>query len=438
MFIAHSEAQLVLERLGLPFISVDNAAPANHSELVIVDADDSDVNAAADLNAGYVLREAIAWEPGDSTGSAGSAARVPQGSVSSASHLSDEPDQRMNTRHAPHTHARFTDVDMSTGSQSRTGSSHGGLRRSPLRSLDHVDNVSEHSRSTGHATDAGMDSQSFQGYASDTQFTQAHAGAGTLVCMDDVDRVRKRTRKRWTTTTLKELRQDDYENMPPAQCVMVATRASMALQIQTDRASEAAKQCRALKRMNSRQEKLLQKRQKLLDEANHRSGLEIVSAGKTGKRMTTQSAFAVGIRRNMSNIAAADFGSTILMDMSHQRVTRSELKTCAAMLCRMKSLCSSVVGSHASSCSSHPERGLVVSGQSEWQLSTISFRCDATNSSIWRREKLHVLDVDFAWVKDFAAVRSYDGDHAIAVARCLPLGPAFELICHVSCVMHFG
>ena len=246
--------------------------------------------------------------------------------------------------------------------------------------------------------------------------------------MGDIDHIRKRAAKRWTTATLKDLRQQDYENMSPAQCALVAAKASIALQIQTERASEASKQCKALKRMNSRQEKLLQKRQKLLDEANHRSGLEIVSVGKTGKRMTTQSAFAVGIRRNMSNIAAADFGSTILMDMSHQRVTRSELKTCAAMLCRMRSLCSSVVGHESSQ--SQTEQGLVVSGHSSWQLSTISFRCDATNSSIWRREKLHVLDVDFAWVKDFEAVRAYDGQKAIAVARCLPLGLTCKFMRH--------
>eukprot|EP00439_Symbiodinium_sp_Y106_P034243 s1014_g4.t1 len=111
--------------------------------------------------------------------------------------------------------------------------------------------------------------------------------------------------------------------------------------------------------------------------------------------------FAVGIRRNLSNIAAADFGATVLQAISHQRVCRCEVRTGAAILARMRHQCS-----RAKAADSTP-----------WALTVVSFRCDATNSSIWRREKLHVLDVDLAWVKDHEAAKAFNARGAFECHR---------------------
>ena len=177
----------------------------------------------------------------------------------------------------------------------------------------------------------------------------------------------------------------------------------------------AQKQIRLLKRANQQKDLQLNKKQKMIDSLAKTSGFESVTVGKSGKRISTQSMFATGVRRNLSNIAATDFGATVLQDVSQQRVTRAEVRTCAALLARMKSTCSPVAFAPL------PEVGaaceLICDGP--WRLSTVSFRSDATTSSIWRREKLHVLDVDFAWVANTAATRRYDAPNAIKCVPCL-------------------
>ena len=110
----------------------------------------------------------------------------------------------------------------------------------------------------------------------------------------------------------------------------------------------------------------------------------------------------------MSNIAASDFGATVMFDISHQRVCRAEVRTCAAFLAHMRGWCSAAVES--------------VTGQDrQWGLITIIWHCDATNSSIWKREKLHVLDVDVAYIHDSNAVSNFDADKAVRCKRCLLL-----------------
>ena len=194
-----------------------------------------------------------------------------------------------------------------------------------------------------------------------------------------------------------------------------------------------------------RQEKALKKKQKQLDEARAKTCLDIVSVGKTGKRMSTSSGFAIGFRRNLSNISAADFGSTVMMDISHQRVCRSEVKTAAAILSRMKSFCAAFMDTlYCNDHHDHPSPALPpvvgeLAGERDggvplpsesfenFSLMTVASRCDATNSSIWKREKLHVLDVDVAMVTNFDSLRKYDANNAITFRRCLLLSPALAV-----------
>ena len=231
---------------------------------------------------------------------------------------------------------------------------------------------------------------------------------------------------RWTPAVIQQLSRKDFENMPPGQCALVAAKSSSALKSLTQRHQAAQKQIRALKRSNKLQLEALSKKQRLLDAARSKSTLEVVPIGRTGKRTSLQSVYAIGIRRNLSNISASDFGATILQDISHQRVTRSEVRTAAAILCRMQDVCSSVILKNSTPDAARPEASESVSAaghvpisDGEWQLCTISMRCDATNSSIWKRETLHVLDVDFAWVVDASAVRKFDSTKVMRIVRCL-------------------
>ena len=209
--------------------------------------------------------------------------------------------------------------------------------------------------------------------------------------------------RRWTTAKLQELSSNDYAGMPQGMCVMVAGRASQALSKEAAKCKQVTRQMKALKRANQLQAQTIAKKQRLLDESRSKSSLEIVTVGKSGCRISNQSVFAVGVRRNLSNIAAADFGATVLQAISHQRVCRCEVRTGAAILARMRSQCS-----RAKSVDNTP-----------WALTIVSLRCDATNSSIWRREKLHVLDVDLAWVKDHEAVKAFNARGAFECHRCL-------------------
>ena len=306
-----------------------------------------------------------------------------------------------------------TNVFVETGGGTipmRQGSRPGTQRAFSLRSMS--------SRSWGSMENEENQSQSHSqsSQCCDDVIVEADSQAPSslqIACVDSSSQHRRR--QRWTISALQALSQSDYENMPAPQCALVASKTSIALASQVQRATEAAKQIKALKRMNKIQAAALQKKQRKLDEVTEKSCLEIVPIGRTGKRMSVQSCFAMGLRRNMSNIAAADFGSTIMQDISHQRVCRSEVKTGAAILSRMRSRCDEALS-----------QARQPSDEEDWSLTAVSFRCDATNSSIWKREKLHVLDADVAYVCDKQAVRNFDAAKAFIVHRCL------------SCPQHTG
>ena len=228
--------------------------------------------------------------------------------------------------------------------------------------------------------------------------------------------------RRFPLKKLKSMEQKDYENMTHAQCALVASKASKALAAQSNRADEAMKQLKALKRLNKAQEATAQKKQRTDAAKQGSTCLEIVPVGKAGTRITTQSFLAVGIRRNMSNIAASDFGATVMYDLSHQRVCRAEVRTCAAVLSKMRGWCSAAVET-------------ITGNTRPWGLITVIFRCDATNSSIWKRENLHVLDVDVAYIHDHDAIGSFDADKAIRCERCLLLPQLNSTDSHVLHVL---
>ena len=121
-----------------------------------------------------------------------------------------------------------------------------------------------------------------------------------------------------------------------------------------------------------------------------RSTLELQTRGHSNKRLTAESVLSVGLRRNFSNIAACDFGSTILFPLSHQTVTRCEVRTSSAL---KGSLSSFVLEGLRECYELHDACKDLVAPTRSYSLMTIALRSDATNSSIWRRQKLHLCEV---------------------------------------------
>ena len=372
VFISHADAQAVLAALHLPFIS--NAYQHGNAGNECMVVDDDDTLAVVEVNGSISASASQAHvSHSDSLGSL-RPAQPAQPAVPRYLHAMG--------RRTSSTASLHSDVSHTSSCTQRSESTSWNSVAHALVEIDDTDNdpgvLVEISSNTSHRKD-----------------------------------------KRWTPATLKSLGQHDYENMTPAQCAFVAAKASSALQQQTQRNQIAQQQLRSLKRANKMQEQQLVKKQRLLDDAMTKSSLQIVRIGKTKKRMSTQSIYAVGLRRNMCNIAAADLGAVLLEEMSHQRVTRAEVRTAAAALCRMRDVCSSVVQAKLMAPALQSAESHATLGGGQWQLSTVALRCDATNSSIWRREKLHVLDVDFAWVSDMDAVKKFDATKAISSVCCL-------------------
>ena len=119
------------------------------------------------------------------------------------------------------------------------------------------------------------------------------------------------------------------------------------------------------------------------------SSLELRTRGKTNKRLTADSVLAVGLRRNFSNIASSDFGSTILFPLSHQTVTRCEVRAASALKAAFTAFV--LERMHISELLTQETRG-ASEPMTSYTLMTLAIRSDATNSNIWKRQKLHLCE----------------------------------------------
>lgn len=149
--------------------------------------------------------------------------------------------------------------------------------------------------------------------------------------------------------------------------------------------------------------------------------LSIVKAGKAqdgrGGRLTLKSVFCVGIRKSLSNIATADFGRTICIDMSHQTVARCEIRTAAALIRSVWRFHSEVVQHFTTALSwglhAEPEEL-----PDNWTLFGYSIKADATSSSIWQRKKLHVLECRSCFVSNMEQLAHGNFTGAITEVYC--------------------
>ena len=235
---------------------------------------------------------------------------------------------------------------------------------------------------------------------------------------------------------LANLSEDDYRHMSAARMSVVAGQCSRELRKALAKAKASQATSKGLKRKLTTNEGKFDKKIKKLEERlasiSSVSTLEVATKGKSGKRLTTLASIAVGLRRNFSNIAAGDFGAVILRDISANTVIRSEIKCAASIAMDMRWFSSQAISSlRLEGLEFVPD----VSGHNmsschlPWSLMLICIRSDATNSSIWRREKLSLLEAEVGIVK--TPIPSLDkyttGDLSwLSRRRCLYLDARFE------------
>ena len=205
---------------------------------------------------------------------------------------------------------------------------------------------------------------------------------------------------------LVQLTQEDFRQMPQGRCVAVAAQACAALA----RARAETKLARAQSRRSKNQLAIVSKKAKAKPKsANMNSCLVLQTKGKTGRRLTAQSHFSVAVRRNFSTMAACDFGAVVLHDISAATVLRAETKAGAALQSHVREVAADLLepareaAEAAASAAADDASALEAADCTDvtkepWWLAAVCLRCDATNSSIWRREKLHVLEAELGVV----------------------------------------
>lgn len=140
-----------------------------------------------------------------------------------------------------------------------------------------------------------------------------------------------------------------------------------------------------------------------------------------GGRLSLNNIFSIGLRRSCTSIAAADFAIVSMVEVSAQTVLRCELRTAAAICQSMRLFVSFALDS----CFEQHRTG-------QWSLMAIGIRADATNSSVWRRSKLHVVEATVMYISNFKALSAGDFAGSISSRRCV------QLSCAISSVRFWG
>ncbi len=112
--------------------------------------------------------------------------------------------------------------------------------------------------------------------------------------------------------------------------------------------------------------------------------LAIVNTNKN--QLSLKGQLAVGIRRNLSNIAAGDFGKVVLEQMSRQTVIRAEVAAGEATLDQTKRV--------------FDDKREAAALYGADQIEVFTATSDATNSAIWQKRKLSTLELSVAFLTD--------------------------------------
>ena len=131
-------------------------------------------------------------------------------------------------------------------------------------------------------------------------------------------------------------------------------------------------------------------------------------AGRAG-RWSLRSRFSMGLRCSLCTVAAADFSMLVMEDVSKQTVLRAECMSGAAIIHLMRSFCSEGLGVALESAQS-PD---------EWSVFGVGYRSDATNTNIWRRKKLHVLEARVLFLSSPQKLKEGDFSAAMSTRSCV-------------------
>jgi len=122
--------------------------------------------------------------------------------------------------------------------------------------------------------------------------------------------------------------------------------------------------------------------------------------------LTTQALFAIAIRRNLSNVSTSDFGCVVMDDVQRWAVRKGEVLAAAA-------LTGSSWRFYKDMLEFWQKQAVTASS---FQLAIHAIQSDATNSSIWRRQKLHTTRICSAYALDGAEPGPWD-DNFCAISR---------------------
>ena len=115
------------------------------------------------------------------------------------------------------------------------------------------------------------------------------------------------------------------------------------------------------------------------------------------------------MRRNLSNIAAGDFGAVILTDISRQTVTRYELVAAASRICSSRHWYCEQGSRLAELLTNHPGDAIPVVCH--------SIRSDATNSTVWQNSKLHGTQISSTYTFSYDVVDTCSDFARVSVSR---------------------
>ena len=172
-----------------------------------------------------------------------------------------------------------------------------------------------------------------------------------------------------------------------------------------------------IQRRKERTKKIFRQQKSVLKENTKKMQLTVVNKPgcdalvltRRGKiRLSDSGACALAIRRAHSNIAAADLGKVLLDDVSRYTVCRAEVLTASSLCIAAKAYYSDVSAKAA---------------KSDFSIILHSVMSDATNSNIWKKQKLHSCIVKSLCCTEMPPVLSgdYKSDIVEVSKRCVYL-----------------
>ncbi|CAK0833973.1 unnamed protein product [Prorocentrum cordatum] len=154
------------------------------------------------------------------------------------------------------------------------------------------------------------------------------------------------------------------------------------------RLAQAQRAVRALRARLVRQHAVIKRHEARVAVLEGGVGDPLVISKTGSQQLSWTSTIAMGVRRNLSNMAAADFGVTLL-DVSRQTVCRSERLVGSCIVATSRQFFSEwrlALGTFLARSPAPPAQHSIIN--------VYSWRSDATNSGVWQRQKVCALEAE--------------------------------------------